>query len=361
MERVFAAKDWWRERVGFSKVNDGGLWEGGVGDRTCVVVKTGHEVARGRLGKLLRRGWMSVGRKVGNVVGVGDGFDGVVGVVGMREYGMGLLEGDGGVVGNASFEKGGMGVPKKWFGKGGWRGDKDKNLPAFHLARRLWDGCEWFVMLDDDTYFLAENFAEWAVRKEREMKGVGLYTGKVFYVSSCVGWNRGKETKGRRNPTFAHGGSGIVMNRKAMDFAYPRFGDCIRNFTGCWAGDMQVGLCLREGGIVPPKYGNRTYEKHFTPFSPGRSLMDSRYNSRWQSTERPISFHKLPDHELDAMSEYERKCIKEKKPVVYRELKQWLASKGIDGKDYTENEKKRLRDASKQKAAPPQSAKTHHH
>ena len=373
LDRAKSAKDWWGERVGYNSVrgrkeeyrsklgkdkddedggdgNEIGAWDE-VRDRTCIVIKTGHEVARGRLGKLLSRGWLSVDRVVPNVVAIGDGWDYRVGVVGMREYGMGLLEGtlDGGR--NESFsgegEREGRGmygeVPKKWFGRGGWRGDKDKNLPGFHLAGMLWSKqCEWFVMLDDDTYFLADNFGEWALKQEKEYRGEkGIYTGKVFYISSCVGWARGKATKGQKNPTFAHGGSGIVINRRAMEFAYPRLGSCIRKYTSCWAGDMQVGLCLLEGGIVPPKYHGRTYEKHFTPFSPGRALMDARYNTRWTSKDRPITFHKLKNNELDAMSAYEAKCLEENKVVRYDELKKWLLDYGVDGSDYKENERRR--------------------
>jgi hypothetical protein len=219
--------------------------------------------------------------------------------------------------------------PRRWFTLKGWRGDKDKNLPAFHLLRTLYPDKKWYVMLDDDTYIFLDAFAEFTSRHSSpEDTASPLFTGKAFYVSNCGSWGRnGKNMDVPNGPraTFAHGGSGIVLNGVAMEMLFVKAPQCVRKFSSCWAGDVQVSLCLLESGVTTVRYGSkRTFEKHFTPFSPGHALRDARYVTRWHSSERPITFHKAPVSELQMLADFERQCMRDRVPVLYNTLRHFL-------------------------------------
>ena len=291
-------------------------------------IKTGHEVAKDRLFDLKHHGWWSVGRHVPNLVIIGDEADEELGVISIKEYAKHLLLQQQSQHVNNTSE---FAFPSHWFEKSGWKGDKDKNLPAFHLMRKLHPDKKWYLLLDDDTYIFLENFAKYTLQQDVNDKPV--YTGKVFYISKCGGFARdGSWIADNAQPkgTFAHGGSGIVLNQKAMDVLYPRVKDCIREFSSCWAGDIQVALCLRTGGITTRRHGpKRSYEKHFIPFWPSKALSDKRYSARWKSTEEPITFHKIPVGEQKLMSELERLTMKSGETIVYAELKDHLLRNGI--------------------------------
>jgi Fringe-like len=335
----------------------------------AIVVKTGAEVSGERLRVLREKGWMSVGRRVPNLLVIGDRE--APGVVGMKRYGTELLLDEerhaaagGGVnmsamaaaatvgwsSGNLTFNgsaeldvdaldgggvrRGAVGMrerPRKWFEKGGWRGDKDKNLPAFHLLRTVYPGKKWYIMVDDDTYLFLDHFAAFAKRHEAEVAtGKPLYTGKIFFVASCGAWGKGGVPKSGKGPQagFAHGGSGIVMNGAAMDRLYGSVPACMRTFSSCWAGDMQVALCLRLHGVEPARYGG-AFERHFHPFSPSRSMADSRYVQRWLSDAAPMSYHKLAEGEVALVSEFERAALKSGTSVRYAALLRFLLDRGV--------------------------------
>jgi Fringe-like len=355
----------WRGVTDGGSGGGGGTWERIMHD-VAIVVKTGAEVSEHRLRVLREKGWMSVGRRVPNLLVVGDKQ--APGVVGMKRYGMELLldeerharEAGGGVGGGgaqaapvvrngtAAVETdsgalsgaGGVGAgttvrdrPAKWFERSGWRGDKDKNLPAFHLLRTIFPGKKWYVMLDDDTYLFLDNFAALAARLETQAPAAApLYTGKVFYVANCGTWTKSGEPrdgKGER-AGFAHGGSGIVLNGAAMDAIYASTAACMHTFSPCWAGDMQVALCLRKHGVQPVRYGKKkSFERHFHPFSPSRSMADSRYTGRWHSTYSPISYHKVAESEVALVSAHERGARARGVPVVYLTLLKSLVDGGV--------------------------------
>lgn len=302
-------------------------------------IKTGHEVANARLEKLRTKGWWSVGRDVPNVIVVSDVDDVQLGVVGVKKYGLDLLKDfqktsltngthhDG--AGPVSADH--LDLPSHWFDRSGWRGDKDKNLPALHLMKSAFPDKKWYLLLDDDTYIFLENFARYIL--EDGMNDKPVYTGKVFYISRCGGFARDgtfEANKSEPKGMFAHGGSGIIINRRAMDAMYPIVGQCIRDYHSCWAGDMQVGLCLRKAGVMIRRLGRRRlFERHFIPFWPSKALADRRYSQRWKSEEEPLTFHKIPEKEQELMSAFERDNIVRGDTVVYSDLREHLIRNGI--------------------------------
>eukprot|EP00177_Eucheuma_denticulatum_P005569 GFKZ01010120.1.p2 GENE.GFKZ01010120.1~~GFKZ01010120.1.p2 ORF type:complete len:320 (-),score=49.59 GFKZ01010120.1:1581-2540(-) len=286
-------------------------------------VKTGHEVAAKRLAKLRKSGWWAVGRRVPNLLVMSDEANERLGVVGVKEYAVGVLA-------NGSTGEGGVDWPEGWFERSGWRGDKDKNLPMLHMMRWVFPGKRWYVLVDDDTYVFLENFARF-LRREGGREGEPVYTGKVFYISKCGGFAKDGTLAANRSAEkgmFAHGGSGIVVNGVAMERVYPRIGECIREYSSCWAGDMQVGLCLRKTQVLVRKRGGKSgYERHFIPFGPSKALSDRRYVSRWKSLEEPVTFHKIDEEEEQLVSEFEKAAPEG--VVRYSELREYLIGHGV--------------------------------
>lgn len=309
------------------------LWEK-VKHDVVIGVKTGHEVAAKRLDKLRRTGWWSVGRDIPNLLVISDRDDDALGVIGVKEYGMTILQNapphdtsNTTVHAPAAHAS----APQHWFDRSGWRGDKDKNLPAFHLLRRTFPGKKWYLLLDDDTYLFAENFARYIFHEGMDEQPI--YTGKVFYISRCGGFGRDGTWLGNHSAPrgmFAHGGSGIILNAKALDAMYTSIPHCIRQFSSCWAGDMQVGLCLRQAGVVVRRVQpHNSFERNYIPFWPSKALADRRYSGRWKSEEEPLTFHKIPDEEQRLLSDFEKNVVQSGETVVYHELRKHLLANGI--------------------------------
>jgi len=344
-----------------------GAWEHIMHD-VAVAVKTGREVAGARLGQQTTEGWLSLRRRIPNLLLLSDEVDPALGTVDIRAYARGLSR-DGGEGDGAS---GGLAA---YFARGGWKGDKDKNLPGFHLLVRRFPAARFYVMVDDDTYLLLDNFARWLQRKKNMppetsptvgggggphawMPGVPpppppraadaevpLFTGKAFLVSRCGEFGRGKVTSGVRHPTFFHGGSGIVLNAAAARALVAAAPGCIRRFHACWAGDMQVSMCLRSAGVAGTSYpitnaggsptGGRTFERGFFPYSLSVAFGDKRYKWRWQSHEEPLTFHKMPASQLRLMREYEASRLAAAgngstgAVVQYAPLREFLTARGV--------------------------------
>lgn len=305
-----------------------------------IAVKTGHEVAAKRLKLLKEKGWWSVGRHVPNFLVVSDKDDYSVGAIGLKNYALSVIT-------NSSASS----QPSHWFDKSGWRGDKDKNLPAVHLMRSIFPGKKWYVLLDDDTYIFLENFANYVTSPQMNT-GAPIYTGKVFYISRCGGFKReGTWAKNHSVPkgVFAHGGSGIVMNAQAIDSMYNHISECITDYSSCWAGDMQLGLCLRRHGVVvrKTKYGRRyTYAKDFLPVSPSKAMADRRYTRLWKSASRPITFHKIHDRELQLLAQFETLSLQNNQTIHFAAVRKYLLENGIVP-DYSAQNRKKGRYAKK--------------
>lgn len=332
----------------------GELWEK-IKDDVAIGVKTGHEVAKSRLDKLRSTGWWSTGRDIPNLLFISDHSDKELGVVSIRDYGLALLNATAfstsSNINNSTSDRETIDdnpniLPEKWFQKSGWRGDKDKNLPAFHLLRSVFPKKKWYILLDDDTYILLENFAHYVSQPGMQPDSRPIYTGKVFYISRCGGFARDGTniTNKSDRGMFAHGGSGIVMNKLAMDVMYPNIAQCVREYSSCWAGDMQVGLCLRKHGVKVRRYTTRrVLERNFIPFRPSKAMADRRYSQRWKSDhELPLTFHKIPEAEQAALAEFEKISMRSKKMVAFQPLRLYLTERGIIPAHATNDRKSRF-------------------
>lgn len=339
--KVEAARGKWGRRF-VDGALAGELWNH-VKHDVVIGVKTGHEVASRRLDKLRTSGWWSIGRDVPNMLVIGDRDHDDLGVIGVRDYGLHLLrsafsrDASPSPVNSTAMASEAKhnnhtfsGLPAHWFERSGWRGDKDKNLPALHLLSSVFPGKKWYLLLDDDTYIFLDNFARYILQAGMDDKPV--YTGKVFYISNCGDFAHDATLMLKKSEPklFAHGGSGIVLNGHAMRAMYTSVPQCIRDFSSCWAGDMQVGLCLRRRNIYVRLNGrHKILERHFIPFSPSKALSDRRYSTRWKGFEEPLTFHKIADAEQHLVSQFEKISLRQRRSVSYTPLRKFILGHGV--------------------------------
>ncbi|KAJ3390588.1 hypothetical protein HDU84_007289 [Entophlyctis sp. JEL0112] len=123
----------------------------------------------------------------------------------------------------------------------GWRDDAHKNLPAFQMLAEQFPDAQWYFMIDDDSYV---DFANLAAFLETQDPNTPLYLGRSNIFKGCDGVK-----KFRDGPDFAQGGGGILLSRAAMKIVYGGLNACILRYETCWAGDVRVGLCMRDAGI----------------------------------------------------------------------------------------------------------------
>jgi len=318
-----AKRIWAQDRRDVAVPKDG--WDL-IADDVAIAIKTGSEVAQARITELRDYGWLSVGRRVPNLLIVSDAPIPSLGVIDIKRYAADFVVGSlrkGENNSTSSF------MPKgEWFDKSGWSGDKDKNLPAFHLLRSTFPNAKWYILLDDDTYLFLDNFAHYIT--PRPHSTVPMYTGKSYFIAKCAEFLPSGYTAMNERRLFAHGGAGIFLNHLAMDQLYPKIGECIRSYSDCYAGDMQVGLCMKKVGIkLHDFYGGQYDEFMFTPFSLSRAMADSRYTDRLQSKLRPVTFHKIPRKEHQLLANFDRFSAVNKSYVEFNSLRKYLQDYGI--------------------------------
>ncbi|KAJ1555098.1 hypothetical protein HK405_003255, partial [Cladochytrium tenue] len=95
----------------------------------------------------------------------------------------------------------------------GWKLDAHKNLPGIRLLRERFPDANWYLMIDDDTYVFLDNLMDFVATRD---PAVPLYTGNRQVFVGCDGVKRISDS-----PGFAHGGSGILMSRAAVDAIIP--------------------------------------------------------------------------------------------------------------------------------------------
>lgn len=83
-----------------------------------------------------------------------------------------------------------------------WIMDKFKNLPMLQHAWKTSPDQDWYFLIDDDTFVLADNLGRWLST---------LDPSKPYYLGSAVAG---------LNYIFAYGGSGIVLSRGLMKLAF---------------------------------------------------------------------------------------------------------------------------------------------
>ncbi|KAF2226134.1 hypothetical protein BDZ85DRAFT_192667 [Elsinoe ampelina] len=135
------------------------------------------------------------------------------------------------------------------YGTSGWLLDKWKYIPIALLAHALAPShVEWFVFLEDDAAVSWTNLIAWLATLDPSEP---RYIGRVFPVINST-------------LTFAHGGSGYVMSRPALErLVHARETEGAEAFDQRWenytstscCGDIVTGAVMEEAGVVVEKSG----------------------------------------------------------------------------------------------------------
>ena len=100
---------------------------------------------------------------------------------------------------------------------------------------------------DDDDDELGGEEGEPGVGNKRGAASNAIYLGTLRVVSGCADLTPAS----RPQVLFNYGGAGIIVSRAALQSMVPHVDRCAAKFGNCWAGDVMLGLCLREAGVLP--------------------------------------------------------------------------------------------------------------
>ncbi|KAJ3295495.1 hypothetical protein HDU79_009008 [Rhizoclosmatium sp. JEL0117] len=141
----------------------------------------------------------------------------------------------------------------------GWQADAHKNLPGFQVLVETYPDADWYLMIDDDTYVVMDNLAQYL---EAKNPNEPHFIGRNNYFKGCDGvtqFHTGPGAGTAEHPYIAQGGSGIIISRGAMKKMTKGLNQCIIKYQNCWAGDIRTALCLRDNGVVV-SWGDGFYE-----------------------------------------------------------------------------------------------------
>eukprot|EP00834_Sanchytrium_tribonematis_P006606 NODE_502_length_6703_cov_1.353574.p2 type:complete len:421 gc:universal NODE_502_length_6703_cov_1.353574:1326-64(-) len=174
----------------------------------------------------------------------------------------------------------------------GWKLDAFKNYPGFKKLQIDYPSSKWFIMIDDDTYLFKNNLIN---HLKTLSPHEAYYLGAANHFRGCDGVKRLGD-----GPLFAHGGSGIVINRVALDKLVPLEESCTNKYGKCWAGDIRVALCLRDAGILLDRMASRN-DFHGSP------VQKVKFSS---PCDKPFTFHHLFPFQIQLLHELESEIQK---------------------------------------------------
>jgi hypothetical protein len=124
----------------------------------------------------------------------------------------------------------------------GWIADAHKNLPGFKILYETYPHAEWFIMIDDDTFMFFDNLKRYLSNFNCDKE---YYIGLPNKFRGCDG-----VAEFGQGPQFGQGGAGIIVSRATIKKMMLIVDKCIVKYKDCWAGDVRLGLCLRDAGIL---------------------------------------------------------------------------------------------------------------
>ncbi|KAJ1568425.1 hypothetical protein HK405_002103 [Cladochytrium tenue] len=179
----------------------------------------------------------------------------------------------------------------------GWQLDAHKNLPALRELHARFPGADWHLMIDDDSYVVLDNLLAYLAGRDPRTP---VYRGSANQFIGCDGvsdWDDG--------PYFAHGGSGILMSRAAVEQMLPRLDECVVRYNDCWGGDVRLALCMRDAGILlefaSGHHGEPPIRDYAYPQDP---------------CEQPLVFHHLVPWQMQTLHELERQHARARTPLT---------------------------------------------
>jgi hypothetical protein len=174
-------------------------------------------------------------------------------------------------------------------------------------------GKDWYFMIDDDTYLMMENM-HWLLSQKDPT--IPYYFGSPTVFAGCDNVKHFGD-----GPAFAHGGSGIVMSRAAVEIMLlnppgkQSLDECIWRYRDCWAGDIRLALCFRDMGVLITN-----------PFGPEGLNAGTPHWSSWKygkdPCHRPFTFHHLTGATMLKIYQAERlafdRVVNETQRVAFR-------------------------------------------
>ncbi|KAL4785947.1 hypothetical protein BJX76DRAFT_322647 [Aspergillus varians] len=225
--------------------------------------------------------------------------------------------------------------PSTPFGKSnpGWKLDKWKFVPMIQHTFQLFNSRShhWYVFMEADTYILWSSMLAWLERLDHR---------KPYYLGNQMQI---------RDVLFAHGGSGFVLSRPAIDRAANMIKSNRDHWEQIteeeWAGDCVLGMLLHDAGvelewswpmlqIAPPK--------EIDHFSANYGRMPWCYPA--------VSFHHLRPAEIEDITALERDVASRagvREPVLWRDVflemgRPRMSEGGVVGWDNEAAEEKRV-------------------
>jgi hypothetical protein len=194
----------------------------------------------------------------------------------------------------------------------GWELDKFKNIPMLAHAYAASPESDWFVFMDADSYMLMDNLMDLLNTMDPDEP---VYYGAKNHI-------QGVGSDGVRIAAeFAHGGSGVIISRKALELTVGQHPEYVKEYenrtSGFCCGDGMVGMMLKEKldlGISDEK----------KPPHVGVSVQGEPYYSVKVNQDKwcaPIvTFHKMTPHDIEVMYEYERLRPPNDRNITYGDI-----------------------------------------
>lgn len=190
----------------------------------------------------------------------------------------------------------------------GWRLDKYKFLPMMEWTSYLRPASQWYVFIELDTYVNYDNLHRFLARFDPR---------RPYYFGSPV-W----PAKRKKKTVFAHGGTGYVLSRAALDrlMARGRMFAENQHFPGTHlfgedlskqcCGDEVLAQVLRKSGV--PLRG-------YWPMFNGEKPLTVRFG-REHWCEAVITMHHLSEDDFTGLSQWEKARSHPSRPLMFEEL-----------------------------------------
>uniref|UniRef100_A0A060TIJ0 ARAD1D46882p n=1 Tax=Blastobotrys adeninivorans TaxID=409370 RepID=A0A060TIJ0_BLAAD len=173
---------------------------------------------------------------------------------------------------------------------GGWELDKFKNIPMLAHAYSVSPESDWFVFMDADSYIMLDALGSWLGTLDPDL---ALYLGSMAFLGDLP---------------FAHGGSGVVLSRKAVEETIGKHPEYLAEYEreafGVCCGDALVAKMLRDKMGLEISRGTQEYPHIGWRFQ-GNSFYDVMVTEeKW--CQNILTFHHLTPHDVEVLWEYER-------------------------------------------------------
>jgi hypothetical protein len=208
---------------------------------------------------------------------------------------------------------GGFISPSRYKLDGGWSLDKFKNLPMLLHAYNKNPNLDWYIFMDADSYIMFDNLMAYLRT---------LNPNRPFYLGSVAMYN---------NKAFNHGGSGVIISRKAMEETFGKHPEWVTEaeettIESC-CGDYMVAYVMQQANIYPPDSTRYPHVGNQVQGEPYQKVTFS--HKSW--CERISTFHHLDPSDIELLWEYERLIgPQRRKNILYADIYRDFVAPHID-------------------------------